>query len=422
MRSIEHMNSSSIITHEKLSKWAGGLFSLQFVGVILAIDVFRILGLDWSNVITGIILYAPTAVALLFLFPAFLKTKHNHRTYICLWIVIYLMCVWFVVDTITSRNDPNQSAYDLNRPYLFVHGVVLAAFVGSFAATSWRSFALNFMKSTLVAGIFTCTFYLTTYHLNESTGRFGGATALQHAIIFSATVACAFAFLFLTSKGIYRSRIFTVPVLWALIVFLTTGILVSGTRAALLGVMVSGFIYFILVSKRDRVRRIIGVVSALAIIFVIAIHWVPDAAIQRVSQIESGGLNRRAQLIDLALVSFENHPFGKTREYMKALDGVDYAHEAFLQMILEVGVIGVPVLLVMVFFAVKGAIGFFRSDPVLSGFLIVLFYFILQSFSAGSAYNTEFWFSLFFLSALSRRNIVGVVPERHEIMTELNVR
>ena len=276
--------------------------------------------------------------------------------------------------------------------------------------TGVQTCALPISSSILV-----CGFYLSIYHMNMSSGRFAGATALQHAIVFSAGVSCAFAFLFLAAKGLFRSRLFTVPVLWLSIVFLTTGILVSGTRAALLGAMVSGIVYIFLLSEHGRFRRIIVVISGLVVIAAITIQWAPHDSIDRVSQIEVGGLNRRAQLTELALISFKHHPFGKTRGYMQALDGVDYAHDTLLQMLLETGIIGAPILLILVILAVRGGLKYFRSDPLMFGFMIVLFNFVLQSFSSGSGYDPQFWFSVVFLAALTRRTLIKNRPQALEL-------
>lgn len=412
--------ASIAISYERLSKWAGIMFSVQFVGVNLASDLFRISGAQHSDIVTAIILYVPTVIALCLLTPSTIKTKHGYHIYLCLWLVICLTVIWFVVDSLHASDIALQTAYDLKRPYFFVQGVTLAGLVGLFAVTSWRSFALSFMKWTLASSILACGLYLSIYHMNTSVGRFAGATALQHAIVFSAGISCAFAFLFLAAKGLFRSRLFTMPVLWASIIFLTTGILASGTRAALLGAMVSGAAYIVLMSKRGRFRRVIIVMSGLVFISAIAIQWVPHDSIDRVSQIEVGGLNQRIKLIDLSFISFENHPFGKTRQYMRALDGQNYAHDTILQMLLETGVVGAPILFIIVILAVRGAFKYFRSDPIMSGFMLVLFYFVLQSFSSGSAYNTEFWFSVVFLAALTKRNLIDNLQPAFTIMGKSN--
>lgn len=388
---------------------------MQFVGVILAVDLFRIFGAEWNNVVTAVILYVPTVIALCLLVPNVIQTKQGYRIYLCLWLLICLTFIWFLVDSLNALDIAVQTAYDLKRPYFFVQGVTLAGLIGLFAATNWRSFALTFMKWTLASSILVCGFYLSIYHMNMSSGRFAGATALQHAIVFSAGVSCAFAFLFLAAKGLFRSRLFTVPVLWLSIVFLTTGILVSGTRAALLGAMVSGIVYIFLLSEHGRFRRIIVVISGLVVIAAITIQWAPHDSIDRVSQIEVGGLNRRAQLTELALISFKHHPFGKTRGYMQALDGVDYAHDTLLQMLLETGIIGAPILLILVILAVRGGLKYFRSDPLMFGFMIVLFNFVLQSFSSGSGYDPQFWFSVVFLAALTRRTLIKNRPQALEL-------
>ena len=221
--------ASIAISYERLSKWAGMMFSIQFVGVNLASDLFRISGAQHSDIVTAIILYVPTVIALCLLTPSTIKTKHGYHIYLCLWLVICLTVIWFVVDSLHASDIALQTAYDLKRPYFFVQGVTLAGLVGLFAVTSWRSFALSFMKWTLASSILACGLYLSIYHMNTSVGRFAGATALQHAIVFSAGISCAFAFLFLAAKGLFRSRLFTMPVLWASIIFLTTGILASGT-------------------------------------------------------------------------------------------------------------------------------------------------------------------------------------------------
>ena len=289
MELSNHMLPSIAISHKRLSGWAGILFSMQFVGVILAVDLFRIFGAEWNNVVTAVILYVPTVIALCLLVPNVIQTKQGYRIYLCLWLLICLTFIWFLVDSLNALDIAVQTAYDLKRPYFFVQGVTLAGLIGLFAATNWRSFALTFMKWTLASSILVCGFYLSIYHMNMSSGRFAGATALQHAIVFSAGVSCAFAFLFLAAKGLFRSRLFTVPVLWLSIVFLTTGILVSGTRAALLGAMVSGIVYIFLLSEHGRFRRIIVVISGLVVIAAITIQWAPHDSIDRVSQIEVGG-------------------------------------------------------------------------------------------------------------------------------------
>lgn len=412
---LQHRELGIVISYERLSKWAGMMFSIQFVGVIIAADFFEILDVQWSDVVTGIILYISTIIALCLLIPNVIQTKQGYRIYLCLCMLICLTFIWFFVDSLNASNIAVQTAYDLKRPYFFLQGVTLAGLVGLFAATNWRSFALSFMKWTLAAGVLACGLYLSTYHLDVNTGRFAGATALQHAIVFSAGVSCAFAFLFLAAKGLFRSRLFTVPVLWASIVFLTTGILVSGTRAAFLGAIVSGLVYVFLTSRRGKLRRMIMVVSGLVVISAITIQWVPYDSMDRVTQIEEGGLDQRTRLIDLAFISFEHHPFGKTREYKQALDGQNYAHDTLLQMLLEVGIVGAPVLLIIIILAVENALKYFRSDPLISGFMIVLLYLILQSFSSGTAYDPQFWFSVVFLAALTRRTLIKNRPQALEL-------
>ena len=186
------------------------------------------------------------------------------------------------------------------------------------------------------------------------------------------------------------------------------------------GALLTQAAYIVLMSKRGRFRRVIIVMSGLVFISAIAIQWVPHDSIDRVSQIEVGGLNQRIKLIDLSFISFENHPFGKTRQYMRALDGQNYAHDTILQMLLETGVVGAPILFIIVILAVRGAFKYFRSDPIMSGFMLVLFYFVLQSFSSGSAYNTEFWFSVVFLAALTKRNLIDNLQPAFTIMGKSN--
>jgi O-Antigen ligase len=407
MELTNHMAGSAVLSLEQLSEWAGKLFCIQFVGVIIAVDCFRIMGLEWSDVFTGIIVYVPMALSFALLIPGIVRLKHEYGFYMLIWLILCLTILWFIVDNFYAINPYDQSEFDLKRPYFLLQGLTLAGLVGLFAVISWRSFALSFIRWTLGFSILAWGLYFSTYRLDAYAGRIGGATALEHAIVFTSGISCAFALLYFRAKGIYNSRLFTAPILWVAIVLLVVGILASGTRAALFGAVFSALIYAILISKQKKLRNVFILILAIVIIFPIAIQWVPAIAIERVTHIEVGGLNRRAQLTELAFTSFEKHPFGKTREYVQALDGVDYAHDTILQMLLEVGVIGAPILIIFTLLAMKGVYVYFRLEPLLSGFMIVLFNFILQSFSSGTGYDPQFWFSVLFLVGLTRRYVLG---------------
>ena len=80
MELSNHMLPSIAISHKRLSGWAGILFSMQFVGVILAVDLFRIFGAEWNNVVTAVILYVPTVIALCLLVPNVIQTKQGYRS------------------------------------------------------------------------------------------------------------------------------------------------------------------------------------------------------------------------------------------------------------------------------------------------------------------------------------------------------
>jgi hypothetical protein len=394
-----------VMSFDRLEGWAGILFCMQFAGVIAASDVAHILNVNLSNIVTGLILYVPTLIALLILITVASRNRQGHRKYLVSCLLILLAVMWLIVDMSTRSLVLVQSDYDLKRPYYFVHGVLLAGFIGILASRRWRFFTEKFINWILVISTIECAIYLLIYHVNNNTERLGGATALQHSLVFTVGVSAAFCILYEKARYPTGKRRISTYTIWALIVFLTVGIVFSGTRAALLGALASAGLFVLFLSGRRMLLTLAIAITASILTFYVAVHWIPQNVIERISHLEVGGIERRVELNNLAFQSLEAHPYGKTRGYINVLDGVDYAHDSALQMILEVGIFGIPVLGLLFLLAGIGWLKSVSARNYITGFMIIIFNIILQSFSSGDAYSEMFWFAICFLASLSGKEI-----------------
>jgi exopolysaccharide production protein ExoQ len=116
---------------------------------------------------------------------------------------------------------------------------------------------------------------------------------------------------------------------------------------------------------------------------------------------------------------FENFWFGPRLEFLSRRFGtINEAHDGYLEVYLNLGLLGVGLITMILVHGYWGAVGAFRRNSTLGGLLVafVLAAAIYNITEAGFRMLSPIWFFLL-LSAMTARNVIGVSTDAQDIVT-----
>ncbi len=287
------------------------------------------------------------------------------------------------------------TAFDLKRPFFFVVGFFVSALIGITASRDYEVFIPAFLKAVFVLSIVVSTLYLLTYDPYSDLNRLGGDAGLSIGILLSEGLSSGLALIFMYRRVVLR-WLFPVPIVIA-------GILMSGTRAALVSVAVSCVAASMLRPKQgfQYAKYLVPLAVAVAVA-VYALDFVPAATVERITTFRLEGSQSRMALLRTGVEEFLDDPFGRVVSYDRVFPaGIEYAHNTLLQMLLEGGVLILIPLCIVGFFALRNIVRLKKTGKI--GALLVFYAGVFtHSLSSGDAYTAPLWFCTFLLATLPK--------------------
>jgi O-antigen ligase len=138
----------------------------------------------------------------------------------------------------------------------------------------------------------------------------------------------------------------------------TIAILLTGSRKALVCVVVAFAMLPMALPRLSRKQRYLALV-AIAVILICAAYVVPEQTWARLmtvgSDVQSGNFGGRAKIWAAGLEAFREHPFfgvggnAYGASVVKALDVPYYAHSSYISVLVELGVVGELIFLTFLF-------------------------------------------------------------------------
>jgi O-antigen ligase len=179
---------------------------------------------------------------------------------------------------------------------------------------------------------------------NEARYTISGLNENDLGLMLALSLAMTFYLLARRRKGTL-----TMLLLWLHLVVCITCILLTGSRGAMLAAGVSLMMFPLIVYRLPRWQRITSIV-AFVVTLSCGAYLVPEATWQRLllvtTEISSGTLTHRTVIWAAGLEAFRNHAFlgvgagAYAPAILKAVDIPYVAHNTFLSVLVELGVVG----------------------------------------------------------------------------------
>lgn len=318
-------------------------------------------------------------------------------------ILLLFLCGFWLINyfhEISHVPSSSLSDYDRKRIWFFVHGVLLSGLVGLHAPKDPGRFIRCFLTSFCIISTMTSLSYILTYRVGENFTRLLGERALGAGLVACFGVGSCLSLLFLHMAGSRRpSGRLLVALVGALLIH-AAAIALSATRGAALSSLVS-VIVFAWMARRSK--PLLPTLAFLLLPFIglviFAKPYVPEATLRRLMMKEYG-VGLRYELSRTMLDMLIEHPCGRVFGYENTRLAMNYSHNAFLQYIGEAGLLQmVPVMLVLLYGVVRSLIRH-RADVHVQALALFGLPVLIESFSAGSAYDSLLWFCVFFVLSL----------------------
>ncbi|MFC3816429.1 O-antigen ligase family protein [Lysobacter sp. GCM10012299] len=221
---------------------------------------------------------------------------------------------------------------------------------------SSSSYTMNACLALIAGGLVTLALTLNQFGASEHLGDYRyfpeGFDPNELAVSFSTLAMLSFAIATVHESRI--SRLFC----WLIGIGLLVGTLFTGSRTGLIVIGVGILTHLAIALRGAKVSVIVGVAVGLFALVAVIANILPEETIARLSSIEGevqgGTLNQRSSLWQVGINSFLNHPFfGVGSGSFPRISERDYgiafvAHNTFISVLAELGVIGLLLLLAAV--------------------------------------------------------------------------
>jgi len=328
-------------------------------------------------------------------------------------ILLGFLCGFWLINYFSEVGrmpSASLSEYDGKRLWLFVQGVLLSSLIGLHVPRDTGRFTRCFLTSFGILSTMSSLLYLLTYRSAGTFVRLLGERALGVGLVACFGAASCLALLFLHIVGSRRlSGRLRVALVGAISIH-AVAIAMSATRGAALSAMAS-MILFVWMTRRSK--AVLPILAFLILSFigviVFAKTYMPEATMRRLTMRQHGA-DLRYELTITMLDLIIERPSGRVFGYGNTRLSMEYSHNAVLQYIGEAGLLQTaPVMLLLLYGAVRNLIRH-RADVYVQALGLFGLPILIESCSAGSAYESRFWFLVFFISCL-RGKCVSAVPE-----------
>lgn len=375
---------------------SGILTSLSLYGPSLNYSLASHVNYQFSDVTTAAIMYLFALAALVAgcrpIMHRLTWSSGRGLTALCLMGILVLWVGIFCSEYVRFTED--LSPYDFKRPAFAVYGIFIFGFIGIFASRSPISFLRGFLMTSAINSLILAILYVLIYDPESELARIGGDAGLIVGVLLGQGVASILVMVYL--KWIGRVLGFL------LLPMLCGALIMSGTRSAILATVFLFAFYFLFGGfGTRRIVSFFGLSLIAAVLLYFAVDFVPGTTFDRITNFKLEGSEDRWALLSTGLEVFSDNPFGKVTGYSALFPaGIEYSHNTIFQIILEAGILSVFFVLALGFGALRSVVVEWPGAKVLRWFLLYVFCVYLVSFSAGDAYNPQFWFVTTFLAAL----------------------
>ncbi len=379
------------------------VLALSFCIGPLTASLSELLHFYYSSLYTAATMYLP----LLFSLGVFVAINHKAGTPLLNAkgvILLGFVCGFWLINYLWETSHVSQSSlsvYDGKRIWFFVHGVLLSGLVGLSVLREPRRFIRCFLISFCIISTAASIAYLLTYRPGESFERLLGERALGAGLVGCYGVASCLSLLYLhmTDSSRFSGRLLVA--LTGAILIDIAAIALSATRGAMLCALAS-IVAFAWIARRSK--ALLPTVAFLILPFIclapLAKPYMPEATMKRLMMKEHG-FGLRFELSRTMLDLLVEHPCGRVLGYENTKLLMDYSHNAFLQYVGEAGLLQTgPALLILLYGVARNLVRH-RADLHVRALALFGLPVLIESFSAGSAYDSLLWFLLFFLFSLS---------------------
>ncbi len=385
-------------------EFAVTVLALSFCIGPLTASLSELLHFYYSSLYTAATMYLP----LLFSLTVFAAINHKAGEPLLNAkgvILLGFLCGFWLINYFYEINHVSRSSlsvYDGKRMWFFVHGVLLSGLIGLHAPKDPRRFIRRFLISFCIISTTASLSYLLTYRPGESFERLLGERALGAGLVGCYGVASCLSLLYLhmTDGPRFSGRLLVA--LTGAILIDVAAIALSATRGAALCALAS-VIVFAWMARRSK--PLLPTVAFLVLPFICLVPvvkpYMPEATMKRL-MMQEHGFGLRFELSRTMLDLLIEHPCGRVLGYENTKLRMDYSHNAFLQYVGEAGLLQTtPVLLVLLYGVARNLVRH-RADLHVRALALFGLPVLIESFSAGSAYDSLLWFLLFFLFSLRR--------------------
>ena len=380
------------------------LFTFSITSPVILTLIINFLSVEQKPIYTAILMYIPITISIFCVYFSSNGSKYNRNiieNYILLLCLTIPWLIVFLKDFGFTLNYLSLSTFDNKRIWFFIHGVVLSSIFAIGISRRPIVFIECFLLSFILFSLLISILYILSYDKSLSFYRLLGDKALVVGIFASFGISCCFGLLILLeNKHVANGFSFLTAASIILIILFVVSILFSGTRAALLGAILSFVAYVTLSNKRKNIILILIFLTVVgyftgSIVFKI----IPSATLERLTMLNEQGIDIRISLLKNMIQLIYENPYGKIFGYQFTKLDMDYSHNTLLQYIAEASIFSLFPLSILFFIAtVKLIASLYQSHY--KALLIFLLNVFFHSFSHGNAYNPFVWMSLFFLSSI----------------------
>jgi O-antigen ligase len=242
--------------------------------------------------------------------------------------------------------------------------------------------------------------YLLTYRPGENFQRLLGDRGLGAGLTacFGAGSCLALLLLHVASRRALSGRL-VVALIGAILIDIAA-IVLSATRGAVL-CSLAGVLVFAWMARRSRLLAptLVLLILSFCCLVPLAKPYMPEAALDRLTTKEQS-VDLRYDLARAMLGMVIEHPCGRVLGYENTKLSMDYSHNTFLQYVGEAGLLQTgPVLLILLYGVVRTLVRH-RADLHVRALMLFGVPVLIESFSAGTAYDSLLWFLVFFIFSL----------------------
>lgn len=375
---------------------SGVLVSLSFYLPSINYCLASSFGYHYSGSVTAGIMYS-FALASIVTSSVTMRFRKNWTLGVVL--TIFSLCgifsVWLINHLIEYGSGAGFSDYDNKRLAFAFYGILLVGVLGAFGSGGASDFLRGFLRCSAISSLALALAYLPLYDPNAGLSRVGGDAGLLVGVLLSQGVTSVLAMIWLKWFDSRLGFLF-LPVLLSAMVM-------SGTRSALSVAVFTMILFFFrqLVSQSGRVLvYYVGLLCFFVVLLIFSIDLIPDNTLERITRFNLEGSEDRSALLVAAWKIFLDNPFGKTIGFVGLFPAeIEYSHNTAIQVLVEAGVIVLPLLLLLFYGVVRSFLLGRNSGEIIRGFSLYAIGVYLTSFSAGDAYYPQFWLVTAFLAA-----------------------